>query len=219
MKVCQFCGFANSRPADVYCPKCFTKYNALQPTQQPITINVGSFAFKNGKPSSASVRIRYDSLTDAYYITTPFKPQFVATIKTLIPLNDRAWDEKSREWMFKANYLEPMLKLASLLWPNKVFLDSKEATLQREQEQAAKAAVDAAKNTSLLRSSKTDEVITQFIRALPYEATKKAYLHAVLALHPDRMNGMDEAAKQKASDRLALINATWTRIEKDVYGK
>lgn len=149
------------------------------------------------------VKIWWDPGIQAYRISTPFNPRFVETIKHLVPASDRACDMQTKIWTFTERFLVPMQSLCESIWGK-----GEIAVITRQQVETQ--ANQQSQRSVTTTSSALANSAMEFLALLPYESAKKAYLHAALALHPDR--GGD-------TERMSKINSLWSILEKEVWKK
>ena len=131
----------------------------------------------------------------------------VAFLKQAIPHSDRKLDvvesngKKEYTWTFIEKYLDGVQKFCVLIYGQQEV-----ACLLRSQVETQ------ANNQQVVtqRITGIDSVLLEFVKLLPYEAAQKAYKAACLVLHPDRGGNMEAMSK---------LNASWQRIEKEVYNQ
>ena len=153
-------------------------------------------------------KIWWDSQCDAYVVSSSYKADLVAALKTLIPSGERRYDDQTKFWYVKEAYGDMILKTAK-----KAFGDSFVSYVSKQvAEQNASAQNHYSNNNSVQRSNTTTEdVIAELVKLMPYEALKKAYLLTAQVLHPDKPTG--NAAK------MARLTELWSRIEKELFKK
>lgn len=145
---------------------------------------------------SGNARIWWDSSVNAYRMTVPFNAQFNELFKNLIPHSDRDWNKDSKTWTITERYFDPTKSLITKMFGNVVVID--------------KATAEKASQPPPVKTAPIDNVFNQFVKLLPYESMRKAYLHAAAVLHPDHGGDMG-----KMSD----LNACWQRLEKEWFKK
>jgi hypothetical protein len=151
----------------------------------------------------AKVMIYWDVKIQAYQLKmkTDFDriEKVVSFLKTAIPHTDRSWDPNTKTWTFIEKYLDGVEKLCKVIYGN-----SEVAVL-------TKASVEGQTKNQAVASqtiSGTDATLLEFMKLLPYEAAQKAYKAACFVLHPDRGGNMEAMSK---------LNASWQKIEREVY--
>jgi hypothetical protein len=169
---------------------------------------------------SSNCRIWWDPTVSAYRLTVPYRTEFPALFKTLIPYGDYSWDSNAKVWTFVEKYYIPVSELVK-----KVF--GHVTAISRTDWESANAPKASATNSGVNGNANkspnsgyipplnvailgADSVIIQFVKMLPYEAMKKAYLTAAMHYHPDRGGNPEEATN---------LNTLWGRIEKEIYKK
>jgi len=139
------------------------------------------------------VRIWWDRDIQGYHIESPYNPQLVNGLKSIIPASDRAYDPVTKIWTFSERWFSPVKTVCDRLYGNQVSYLTREST-----ERATAPAV--------IKHKSLDEVLLAFSRLLPNNALRKAYLVAATELHPDRGGNME---------KMAELNALWARIEEE----
>lgn len=144
--------------------------------------------------------IQWDQDVDAYIVSTPFSRQFVDFIKIAIPVSDRVWEPEKKVWYIKESYFSVVHDVARKVWSDSEIVVILKSDVQAQQ--AKKTSIEAVSKAPL------NDVIVQFVKALPKDSLKAAYRNAALALHPDR-NGGD-------GSKMAVLNTLWARLEQDL---
>lgn len=145
---------------------------------------------------NSNARIWWDSSVSAYRMTVPFNAAFVELFKSLIPHSDRNHNPESKIWTITEKYFDATRKLI--------------ASTFGEPQVITREATEKASQPPPVKTAPLDSVILQFAKLLPYEAMQKAYRAGALALHPDRGGDMD---------KMASLNACWTRLETEYFKK
>jgi len=143
----------------------------------------------------------WDESVMAYRARFPFNKQVVDFLKQAIPHSERSWDQDQKLWTFTEAYLDGTVKFFHI-----AFGTSEVAVVTKEQTEKARQKA----NTGVVRITGIDSQLVEFMKLIPYEAAKEAYRKAALLLHPDRGGDMEKMAK---------INALWTKIQKEIYGQ
>jgi hypothetical protein len=146
--------------------------------------------------NSQNVRIWWDQAVNAYRMTVPYNPSFNETFKTLIPHSDRAWSPDSKTWTITENYFNATKSLVEKIFGNATVI--------------TRSAQEKASQPPPVKTAPIDQVLLQFVRLLPYDAARRAYLLAANALHPDKGGDMT---------KMADLNACWQRLEKEWFNK
>jgi hypothetical protein len=170
---------------------------------------------------SSNCRIWWDPTVSAYRLTVPYRPDFPPLFKALIPFGDYSWDSSAKVWTFLEKYYEPTKGVVNKMFGSVTAIsrtdwETANSASQTSSSGANGSAGAKAPNAGYIpplnvATLGADSVLVQFVRMLPYEALKKAYLHGAMMYHPDRPDG--DAAKQMQ------LNLLWQRIEKEVYKK
>lgn len=151
----------------------------------------------------AKVMIYWDVKIQAYQLKmkTDFDriEKVVTFLKQAIPHSDRSWDPNTKTWTFIEKYLDGVDKFCKL-----VYGAQEVAVLNR---QAVEGQSKQSVNPQVMITG-IDATLLEFMKLLPYEAAQKAYKAACFVLHPDRGGNMELMSK---------LNASWQRIEKEVY--
>lgn len=150
----------------------------------------------------AKCSIWWDDSIQAYRARFPYQPAIIEFLKKNIPFSDRSFNDQTKIWTFTESYLDGTVKFLHIAFGN-----NEVAVVTREQTEKAK---QPRQSISPSKLTGTDAQLAEFMRLIPYESAKAAYRHAALTLHPDRGGDMEKMAK---------VNALWTRIEKEVYGQ
>jgi hypothetical protein len=152
------------------------------------------------------ITIVWDSTVSAYRMTSPWIKELKEFMSAQMPHSDRDWDANTKTWTFVEKQLPNVQNLLKLLGLTATVMlrQQVEAAQQQQQQQANTHAQAVVRNA-------IEPVVMQFVRTVPYDAMKKAYLLASLALHPDKVGG--DGTQQ------ATLNTAWQRIEKEIYGK
>ena len=166
--------------------------------------NAANYGFPYGKqrsqnvsPPQIKVRIWWDVSIAAYRISVPYHEAFIDFLKATVPAGKRAFDPSTKIWTFEESYLQLIETAAKAIWsPTEINIVTRAQTAQN---------LPATATASPLAS-----MCEQFVRALPYEAAKKAYQIAAMQLHPDRGG---------SAEQMSLLNVSWSRLEKELYGK
>lgn len=124
----------------------------------------------------------------------------VQFLKTAIPHSDRNWDPDSKTWTFIEKYLDGVQKFCVL-----IFGQQEVAVLTRDKVEGQ------SKSISVNGSNTLDSVMISFMKLLPYEAARKAYLIASRELHPDVNKS------QGSMELMTKLNQAWQVLEKEVY--
>jgi len=202
--------YTNPPPAGYFCPTdgapwsseakhhlncgfCRKKQTYAQATQKPRSQHVGTTM-----PPQIKCRIWWDVAVAAYRISVPYHEGFIEVLKATVPAGKRAFDPSTKIWTFEEMFLPIILTAAKAVWG-----DGELNVVTRDQ--------TATNLPATASSSPLAAVAEQFVRALPYEAAKKAYQLAALTLHPDKPTGNAE--------KMSALNVAWSRIEKELYGK
>lgn len=149
-------------------------------------------------------QIWWDIPTGSYVISSPYNQKLVEGLKALIPSGDREFDPTTKFWYLKEQYGEALKMLSeNMFGVGNVSFVSKTAS---EQSQKAQQAYIPPAMSATLGSN--ERAMINFIRLIPYDAAKKAYLIAASSLHPDK--GGDPS-------KMSELNSVWTQIEKEVY--
>jgi hypothetical protein len=144
--------------------------------------------------------IQWDADVDAYIVSTPFSKQFVDFLKLAIPVSDRAWDNDKKVWYIKEAFCPVIRSVAEKVWTaSEILFVSKDDV-----------ATQQAKKTSVAAVAKApiEQVLADFVKMLPKTALKTAFRLAAQELHPDKQGGDGQ--------KMASLNALWTRIESDL---
>ena len=151
------------------------------------------------------VKIVWDASVNAYRMTSPWIKELKEFMGTQIPHSDRAWDADQRTWTFTEKHLDNITKLLKLVGaqPTTLTRQQVEAAAQQNAQQQASQAAAAARLA-------IEPVVMQFVRTVPFDAMKRAYLSAAMSLHPDR--GGD-------ATKMTALNESWQRIAKEIYGQ
>ena len=148
-----------------------------------------------------TIRIWWDVDAEAYRMITPFNAAFKALFEQVLPASARSFDYDSKIWTFQEQYLTKVSELVKKLWTVEPVVVSKE--------QAQKASTAGVGNAT---TNPLDKVIVDFVRMIPYEAMQQAYRRAAMLMHPDRN-------PQASMDEMSKMNASWQRLEKELYKK
>lgn len=146
----------------------------------------------------AKCLIYWDKDIQAYHMKMPYMAKLIEFLKRQIPHSNRQFDETTKVWTFTEEYLDGTVAFAKLCFGN-----SEVAITTREMVERTSTPIIASR-------SPIGDVCYQFMKAIPYEAARKAYREAAVRLHPDQ--GGDMAV-------MSNVNALWTKIEKEVYGQ
>src|SRR6266853_1507157 len=104
-------------------------------------------------------------------MAVPFSPSFNEIFKNLIPHSDRDWNKDAKTWTITERYFDATKSLVQKMFGSAVIID--------------RATSEKASQPAPVKTAPIDAVFTQFVKLLPYEAMRKAYLHAANMLHPD----------------------------------
>jgi len=152
------------------------------------------------------IKIIYDASVAGYKVRTPYSKDFVDTLHQLIPVANRMWDPVSKTWTVSEAFGLPIRDLCYRIWgSSSVMFFDKTAAAQ------AQASASGTNVPKVMRTTPLDEVLLTFVKLLPYNAARRAYLVAATELHPDKQNG--------DSSKMSAMNSAWTRIETDFYKK
>lgn len=157
-------------------------------------------------PSATQVRIWWDASIGAYRMTSPFNRSLVDALKVSIPASDRSYDPITKVWTFAERHLQPTVTLI------KGVMGGQPQVVSRQQVESAAASQGPGGATHNIASAAAslDAVMIAFVKVLPFEAAQKAFRHAAMMLHPDRGGSMD---------KMATLNATWQRLEKELWNQ
>lgn len=155
----------------------------------------------------AKCTIIWDKTISAYKLTMPFNAKVVDFLKSQIPHSERTWDSNSKTWTFTEQYLDGTIQLCAL-----VFGSSEVVVVTRSKIEEAQA--KANQQPTVRSSSPLGDTCLTFLKDIGYDAAKQAYRKAAITYHPDVIKGNPQLL-----NKMAEINALWTRIEKEVYGK
>ena len=150
------------------------------------------------------VKIIYDSSVQAYKVRVPYSKEFLDAMRQLIPVANRMWDPLTKTWTVSEAFGLPIKSLCDRVWGSTsvMFIDA-----AHQQSHSA----NQTQTPIVRRNAPLDEVLLTFVKLLPYNAARKAYLFAAQELHPDKQGG--------DSTKMTSINAAWTRIEQEFYRK
>jgi hypothetical protein len=135
--------------------------------------------------------------------------KIVAFLKQQIPHSDReliikedpVTHRKDYTWTFTEKYYDGTIKFLNLVYgPTEV------ASVTRKQVEAAQQP----RTPVYSGGSPLANECLEFLKAIPFESAQKAYRDAAMRLHPDRGGSMD---------KMAQVNALWTKLEKEIYGQ
>ena len=151
------------------------------------------------------VKIIYDSSVQAYKVRVPYSKEFLDAMRQLIPVANRMWDPLTKTWTVSEAFGLPIKSLCDRVWGSTsvMFIDASAASTNQ--------ARTGTQTPVVRRTAPLDEVLLTFVKLLPYNAARKAYLFAAQELHPDKQGG--------DSTKMTSINAAWTRIEQEFYRK
>ena len=135
--------------------------------------------------------------------------KIVDFLKKQIPQSDRELkvdidpktQKKDYTWTFTEKYFDGTVKFLHL-----VFGSGEVAVITRQQVEAAQAP----RTPVAISGSPIAQACMEFMKAIPFESAQKAYRDAAMRLHPDRGGSMD---------KMANVNALWTKLEKELYGQ
>lgn len=164
---------------------------------------------------AAQVRILWDESAQAFRVSTPYKPQFVDTLKTLIPSGERAWDRDNKIWTVVEKYGVPVKGLCEQVWgaSNVMYVDR--AAMAQQQAAARHAQQAQAQQANYqyvappVKGDPLDTVMATFVKMLPFEVAKKAFHGAAMAHHPDK-NGGD-------GSKMNTLNVAWDRLRSEFW--
>jgi len=143
-------------------------------------------------------KIWWDVNVKCYHISTPYNPEFITTLKQLIPASDREFQPDKKIWVISERFFEPVRKLSQAIWPGTGSVH----VIDRE----------AAERTALPTSvdkRPVEDICADFVKALPFEAAQSAYRKAATMFHPD--------VDPSGADKMMKLNVLWDRIQKEVY--
>lgn len=158
-------------------------------------------------PQQTTVRVWWDTSVQAYRMTSSFNRQLVDTFKQCVPASNRSFDDQTKIWTFIESYLSPLQNVFKMLGLHPTIITRQQA------EQAQQSQPRSAANSPVTsRTASIEDVVYTFMKSLPYDAALAAYRKAAMLLHPDRN-------PQSTMDTMSTLNATWTRIAKELYGQ
>jgi hypothetical protein len=135
-----------------------------------------------------------------YYISLPWRKEFVDTIKAIVPGGKRGYDEVTKQWVFAEEYLKALeILVRGIFGTHDVYVESRSDVEARAKKAAAPAVITAAP---------LDEVLLKFVKLLSHSAMKRAYLLTLGEVHPDK--GGD-------AERTMSLNVMWDRIEREWF--
>lgn len=161
----------------------------------------------------AKAQLFWDSSVQAYRLKMHGEWQktekIVEFLKKQVPHSDRSLDvqedsvthKKNYTWTFTEKYFDGTVKFLEL-----IFGKSEIAIITRAQVEAAQQP----RQTMIANGNPLANSAYQFLKAIPFESAQKAYRDAAMRLHPDRGGSME---------KMAEVNALWTKLEKELYGQ
>jgi hypothetical protein len=161
----------------------------------------------------AKAQLFWDSSVQAYRLKMQGEwsktEKIVEFLKKQIPHSDRNLDvkedpsthKKDYTWTFTEKYFDGTVKFLEL-----VFGKTEIAIITRQQVEAAQQP----RQGIVSSSSPLHSAAYSFLKAIPFESAQKAYRDAAMRLHPDRGGSME---------KMAEVNALWTKLEKELYGQ
>ena len=165
----------------------------------------------NSPKTMAKAQLFWDSSIQAYRLKMHAEwnkvEKIVEFLKQHIPHSDRELkvdvdpktQKKDYTWTFTEKYFDGTVKFLEL-----VFGKPEIAIITRQQVEAAQQPrMNIVPNGNPLFAA-----CYEFLKAIPFESAQKAYRDAALRLHPDRGGSMD---------KMASVNALWTKLEKELY--
>jgi hypothetical protein len=160
---------------------------------------------------SAQCSFTWDVPRQAYAIATGFNQNFIEFIKAKVPVSDRVPDydpttRKFRCWYVKEAWFDILNELASQLWPNQIYV------LTREAAEAAwlaqeKARLDALAAQRAAVLGPFESALLDFASLCDVDSLRAARNKMAIALHPDK--GGD-------ADKMAKLNASWFIVETEL---
>lgn len=208
---CSGCGdvFDISRDIQHRCPDSNVGADRDQSLSVIHLIKIEDDFYMTPSQTQQSVRIWWDASVQAYRLASPFNKALVDALKQHIPVSDRSYDPQTKIWTFVEKQLAALQALLTIIGLPPIVI-TRQQVEQQQQQQAASQSQSNGSLPATQRGLPLSDVVLQFVRVVPYDAMLKAYRLAALALHPDRGG---------SPDAMSTLNATWSRLEKDIYGR
>ena len=157
-------------------------------------------------------RIWWDLNSNSYVVSSSYNDKLVEGLKHVIPSGDRWFDNATKFWYLKEPYGDAVRMVAEKVFGvGQVSFQSKTVAQQAQTQQAQSGQYYVTPASVTTGLNGLDLALVQFMRMLPYNAAKKAFLFAAQELHPDKQGG--------DPSKMSELNMKWSQIERELFHK
>jgi hypothetical protein len=159
------------------------------------------------RANAGTLNVTWNPQYKCYTFSGSYNKEYLDILKVSVPASGRSWNEQSKSWLVDEKYVDPLLAIArkvfgTVNYQTKAQFEAKFGGAQQSYQQSQQNyTISSPKNEF------TPNEALEFIKLIPREALRKAYLQAAMLLHPDRNSDPE------ASTKMSKLNALWNRIE------
>lgn len=160
----------------------------------------------NTQPKTA--RVEKAQALNGIYLYTPYDPNFVDQLKSIVPHELRLWENDLKRWYVFELWAEQAVELARRYWPNLIDNRARQEQERRDNDAGFRRQQERARgqwNASVNVSPSSDHAALCVTSDAPPEVIKAAYKALAILYHPDTGGSVT---------KMQSVNDAYTRLKK-----